>query len=67
MKWILTKALLLIMASTTHNAQDNCYSAWTDTGIHLIMSDNGTPTDYSDDWIVDYEDNRNVKVTILDN
>lgn len=67
MKWILVKTLLLVMASTTHGHTDNVYSVWNENGIHLIMSDNSTPTDFSDDWIVDYEDNRIVKVTMLDN
>lgn len=35
----------------------NVYSAYTDTGIHLIMTDAGT-ADPFDDFIVDYEDNR---------
>lgn len=46
--------------------QDNVYSAWTDTGIHLMISDNGTPEDLEDDFICDWEDNRVFTVTVLD-
>jgi hypothetical protein len=35
----------------------NCYSAYTETGIHLIISDNGTPGDFDDDFICDWETN----------
>lgn len=42
------------------------YSAWTDTGYHLMMSDNGTPGDPEDDWVCDWEDNRTYTITILD-
>lgn len=36
---------------------DNCYSAYTENGIHLIISDNGTPGDFDDDFICDWETN----------
>lgn len=42
------------------------YEVWGTPGLHLMMDDNGTPDDYSDDWVVDYEDNRDVMVTVLD-
>lgn len=45
---------------------DGVYSVWAEPGIHLIMYDNGTPDDYSDDWVVDYETNRDVEVAVRD-
>lgn len=42
----------------------DCYSAYTETGVHLIMSDNGTPNDIEDDYICDYETNRIFEITI---
>lgn len=62
------KALILaLIASMTivPVPKDTVYSVWSED-IHLIMSDNGTPDDYDDDWVVDWEDNRVVIVTILD-
>ena len=31
------------------------YDAYDTAGRHLIISDNGTPADTDDDWIVDWE------------
>lgn len=45
---------------------DGVYSVWAEPGIHLIMDDNGTPDDYSDDWVIDYETNRDVEVAVMD-
>lgn len=45
--------------------QSNTYSVWSED-IHLIMDDNGTPDDFNDDWVVDWETNREVIVTVLD-
>lgn len=42
------------------------YNVWADSGLHLMMCDNGTPNDYDDDWVVDWEDNRDVMVLVLD-
>lgn len=56
-------ASLLVPTGQTYT--DNTYSVWSED-IHLIMSDNGTPYDYDDDWVVDWEDNRKVIVTVLD-
>ena len=44
---------------------DDTYSVWSED-IHLIMSDNGTPDDYDDDWVVDWETNRIVNIDIID-
>lgn len=63
------KALILALIATITVAptpKDNTYSVWSDDGIHLIMSDNGTPDDYDDDWVVDWETNRDYKVTVYD-
>lgn len=45
---------------------DGVYDVWAAPGLHLMMDDNGTPDDYSDDWVIDYEDNRIVEVAVLD-
>lgn len=61
-------AFILTMIATmviSPAPQEDTYSVWSED-IHLIMSDNGTPTDYDDDWVVDWEDNREVIVTVLD-
>ena len=42
------------------------YDTWTGPNLHLIMSDNGTPDDFGDDWVIDWEDNREVINIILD-
>ena len=42
------------------------YNVWAEPGLHLMMSDNGTPDDYDDDWVVDWEDNRVVEVAVMD-
>lgn len=44
----------------------NVYSVWAEPGLHLMMSDNGTPDDYDDDWVVDWETNRDIIITVLD-
>lgn len=69
MKWIAYKVFLLLLIGNVRNAetQQNIYNVWNDNGIHLMMSDNGTPNNFEDDFVVDWEDNRQVKVTILDN
>lgn len=70
------KALLIALIATTALApvekryddysDTGVYDVWGAPGLHLIMDDNGTPDDYSDDWVIDYEDNRTVKIAILD-
>lgn len=42
------------------------YDVWAQPGLHLAMSDNGTPDDYDDDWVIDWEDNRDIVVLVLD-
>lgn len=44
----------------------NVYSAWTEDGMHLMISDAGTPEDLEDDFICDWEDNRVFTITIED-
>lgn len=60
-------ALLLGQVRGSEPVQASVYNVWTGPGLHLVMSDNGTPGNYDDDFVVDWEDNRQVKVTILDN
>lgn len=56
-----------LIASALVSSADCTYSVWSDDGhTHLIMSDNGTPGNCDDDWVVDWEDNREFTVTILD-
>ena len=45
---------------------DGVYDVWASPGLHLVMSDNSTPDDYDDDWVIDYETNRDIVVTVLD-
>lgn len=63
--------LSFLTRSAAYDAADSLllgdvYSAWTDTGMHLMISDNGTPDDLEDDFICDWEDNREFTITILD-
>ena len=60
--------ILILLASTTLRTQPyaDVYSVWAEPGLHLIMSDNGTPDDYDDDWVIDYETNRVVTVKVWD-
>lgn len=44
----------------------NVYSAWTEDGIHLMISDAGTPGYLEDDFICDWETNRDFTITIND-
>lgn len=62
------KLLLLLLALLAPAApkKGTCYSAWTETGTHLIMSDNGTPNDPDDDFVADWETNREYTITIND-
>ena len=68
------KALIIALATTIATTapaapvekRDGVYDVWATPGLHLVMDDNGTPDDYSDDWVIDYEDNRTVRVAVLD-
>ena len=42
------------------------YEAWTSTGVHLMINDNGTPNDFEDDWVFDWETNRTFTVEVMD-
>lgn len=44
----------------------DCYSAWTEDGIHLILSDNGTPENLEDDFICDWESDRNYGINVIE-
>lgn len=57
-------ALLVMMTWNAPHAE--CYDAWNSDGLHLVMHDNGTPEDYADDWVIDWEDNRSVYVKAFD-
>lgn len=65
-KTIFAAAALLLIAGVadvnTRKAEPSIYEAWTDTGVHLMMSDNGTDTP-EDDIVIDWETNR--KFTII--
>lgn len=61
-------AFILAMIATmviSPATQEDTYSVWSED-IHLIMCDNGTPDDYDDDWVVDWETNRIVNIDIID-
>lgn len=62
---IIVVAIIAAMSSANAPAGD-VYSAWADTGIHLMISDNGTPEDFDDDFICDWETNRIFTVTVHD-
>lgn len=58
----------LISTMLTGNADHAAggYDAWAGPGLHLMISDNGTPDIYDDDFITDWEDNRAVTVFVWD-
>ena len=61
--------IVLVLALLFHRPvapEPDIYSAWTDTGYHLMISDNGTPDDPEDDWVVDWEDNRDFRIIVND-
>lgn len=58
-------AVILTACGRPDPAAGSTYSAWTDDGVHLIMSDVGT-SDPSDDIVIDYEDNRVFSVNVID-
>ena len=70
------KGLMIAMIATTMIApvEMRCdmysggqvYDVWAQPGLHLAMSDNGTPDDFDDDWVIDWETNRDIIVLILD-
>lgn len=46
--------------------ESQIYDVWMEPNLHLMMSDNGTPGIYDDDWVVDWEDNRKTEIFIND-
>lgn len=66
MKAYIIAVIMILLSHRTDEAVGQCYSAWTDTGIHLIMCDNGTPDDVEDDYVVDWEDNRVFSIKVYD-
>lgn len=60
--------LIAILTSFIPNTQkvNGDYDVYNNEGLHLFINDNGTPIDYSDDWVYDWEDNRQVKVFVFD-
>lgn len=48
-------AILALIAMVSLPHQGECYSAYTTDGVHLIISDNGTPDNLDDDFICDWE------------
>lgn len=57
---------VLLAALSAGKPAGNVYSAWTDDGLHLMISDAGTPEDLEDDFICDWETNREFTITIHD-
>ena len=55
--YIASLAILAVSAFGYADQRGDCYSAYTEDGIHLILSDNGTPDYLDDDFICDWEDN----------
>ena len=68
-KTIFAAAALVAIAGVadvnTRKAEPSIYEAWTDTGIHLMMSDNGTETP-EDDIVIDWETNRDFEIIVND-
>lgn len=60
--------LLALFTAFTPNTQkiNGDYDVYNNEGLHLFINDNNTPTDYSDDWVYDWEDNRQARVFVFD-
>lgn len=58
--------LMLAFFMASQKPAGNVYSAWTEDGLHLMISDAGTPGNYEDDFICDWETNRDFIITIHD-
>lgn len=60
--------LIVILTFFTPNTQkvNGNYDVYNNEGLHLFINDNDTPTDYSDDWVYDWEDNRQVRIFVFD-
>lgn len=58
--------LLLSVFTAGRQPAGDVYSAWTQDGLHLMISDAGTPGNYDDDFICDWETNRDFTITIHD-
>ena len=65
---VLTAFIASLAAFIKGSAQpeDHVYDVWANPGLHLMMSDNGTPDDFDDDFVIDWETNREVAVFVLD-
>lgn len=68
-KTVLAAAALLAIAGVadvnTRKVEPNIYEAWTDNGVHLMMSDGGTDTP-EDDEVIDWETNRDFEIIVND-
>lgn len=64
--YITSLAILAVSAYGYCSPKGDCYSAWTEDGVHLIISDNGTPDDLEDDFICDYETNRVFEINVIE-
>ena len=61
---MLVAILIFLLLAQPKDA--DVYSAWTDNGLHLMISDNGTPDNPEDDFICDWEDNRAFEIIVKD-
>ena len=62
---IILLILMSIFSIPTHSI-GNCYDTYNENGLHLFINDNNTPTNYEDDWVYDWEDNRETIIFNLD-
>lgn len=65
-KFLLFAYLLSCIRMGAADPQDDVYDVWAGPGLHLMMSDNGTPNNFDDDWVIDWETNREVTVFVFD-
>ena len=63
---LLLSLLVGIFPGNNYPYVDGAYDVWGSNGLHLMMYDNGTPSDYNDDFICDWENNRNSVTYIFD-
>lgn len=61
-----TFIFIFTLAAFGKDYKGDVYSAYTPAGVRLAMCDNGTPDKIEDDFVIDWEDNRSITVTVHD-
>lgn len=63
---LLLLSLLFSSFSPDTSKINNSYDVYNNQGLHLFIHDNDTPDNYEDDWVYDWEDNRQTLIFNFD-